>query len=100
MRIMGQMHRSGNLQRRSREPLENGTYSITNPSTNKVLSVDGSSTADGANVYVTGNQNLSSQRFELTYLVMDTIKFFCRTFRKVIGYSSRNSASGSEFATI
>ena len=65
MCIMAQIHRSGSLQNRV-ETIRNGTYSITNSETNKVLSVNGSSTGDSANVCVISNQNLSSQRFELT----------------------------------
>lgn len=75
------------------KPLENGTYSITNPSTNKVLSVDGSSTADGANVYVTGNQNLSSQRFELTYVSNGYYKILAEHSEKSLDIPAGNSAS-------
>ena len=76
------------------KPLENGTYSITNPSTNKVLSVDGSFTTDGANVYVTGNQNLSSQRFELTYVSNGYYKILAEHSEKSLDIPAGNSASG------
>ncbi|WP_195368776.1 RICIN domain-containing protein [Coprococcus comes] len=76
------------------KPLENGTYSITNPSTNKALSVDGSSTADGANVYVTGNQNLSSQRFELTYVSNGYYKILAEHSEKSLDIPAGNSAVG------
>lgn len=76
------------------KPLENGTYLITNPSTNKVLSINGSSTADGANVYVTGNQNLSSQRFELTYVGNGFYKILAEHSEKSLDIPAGNSASG------
>ncbi len=83
------------LKKTESKPLENGTYSITNPSTNKVLSVDGSSTADGANVYVTGNQNLSSQRFELTYVSNGYYKIFAEHSEKSLDIPAGNSAAGT-----
>ena len=76
------------------KPLENGTYSITNVATNKVLSVNGSSTADCANVYVTGNQNLSSQRFELTYVSNGYYKILAEHSEKSLDIPAGNSASG------
>ena len=76
------------------KPLENGTYSITNTSSNKVLSVNGSSTADCANVYVTGNQNLSSQRFELTYVSNGYYKILAEHSEKSLDIPAGNSASG------
>lgn len=76
------------------KPLENGTYSITNVATNKVLSVNGSSTADYANVYVTGNQNLSSQRFELTYVSNGYYKILAEHSGKSLDIPAGNSASG------
>lgn len=76
------------------KPLGNGTYSITNSSTNKVLSVNGSSTADGANVYVTGNQNLSSQRFELTYVSNGYYKILAEHSEKSLDIPAGNSAVG------
>lgn len=76
------------------KPLENGTYSITNVATNKVLSVNGSSTADCANVYVTGNQNLSSQRFELTYVSNGYYKILAEHSGKSLDIPAGNSASG------
>ncbi len=76
------------------KPLENGTYSITNVATNKVLSVNGSSTADCANVYVTGNQTLSSQRFELTYVSNGYYKILAEHSEKSLDIPAGNSASG------
>ena len=76
------------------KPLENGTYSVTNVATNKVLSVNGSSTADYANVYVTGNQNLSSQRFELTYVSNGYYKILAEHSGKSLDIPAGNSASG------
>lgn len=76
------------------KPLENGTYSITNVATNKVLSVNGSSTADCANVYVTGNQTLSSQRFELTYVSNGYYKILAEHSEKSLDIPAGNSAVG------
>lgn len=77
------------------KPLENGTYSITNSETNKVLSVNGSSTGDSANVCVISNQNLSSQRFELTYVSNGYYKILAEHSAKSLDISSGSSASGT-----
>ena len=86
---MGQMHRSGNLQKQSRN------HSITNTSANKVLSVNGGSTENSANVCVTSNQNLSSQRFELTYVSNGYYKVIAEHSGKSIDIDNASNQSGA-----
>ena len=83
------------------KPLENGTYSITNSETitntssNKVLSVNGGSTENSANVCVTSNQNLSSQRFELTYVSNGYYKVIAEHSGKSIDIDNASNQSGA-----
>lgn len=77
------------------KPLENGTYSITNSSTNKVLSVNGSSTADSANICVGENQNLASQRFELTYISNGYYKMIAEHSGKSLDVDNGSSNNGT-----
>lgn len=77
------------------KPLENGTYSITNTSSNKVLSVNGGSTENSANVCVTSNQNLSSQRFELTYVSNGYYKVIAEHSGKSIDIDNASNQSGA-----
>ena len=72
-----------------------GTYSITNPSTSRVLSVNGSSAADSANVYVAANQSLSSQRYELTYIGNGYYKIIAEHSGKALDIVSGNSSAGT-----
>ena len=51
-------------------------------------------TADCANVYVTGNQNLSSQRFELTYVSNGYYKILAEHSEKSLDIPAGNSAVG------
>ena len=72
-----------------------GTYSITNPSTSRVLSVNGSSAADSANVYVAANQSLSSQRYELTYIGNGYYKIIAEHSGKSLDVDNASNKSGA-----
>ena len=60
-----------------------------------MLSVNGSSTENSANVCVTSNQNLSSQRFELTYVSNGYYKVLAEHSGKSIDVDNASNQSGA-----